>query len=358
MKSKVAIIVGARPQFIKIALLTNELKKQVDVILIHTGQHYDYELSGSFFEQMNIPKPDYNLNIGSGNHGYQTGEMLKEIEKVYESEHIDVAIVVGDTNSTLAGALAASKLHIKLVHIEAGMRNFDRKKPEEINRILTDHITDIYFAATENARKNLKAEGILDNIYVVGDISNDVFLKSVELCDEKSNIEDRLDLTDKNYMVLTIHKSKNTDSKDNLAAILEAVYELDETIVFPVHPRTKKCIEEYGLSNLLKKDNFIITKPLTYFDMIKLMKYAQKIITDSGGIQKEAYALKKPCITMRKTEWVETLSGGWNIEANIHNKALFINLIRNHQPTSEQINFLGNGDTYKKIANQLWKEKL
>lgn len=358
MRSKFAIIVGARPQFIKIALLTNELKKQVDIILIHTGQHYDYELSESFFDQMKIPNPDYNLNVGSGKHGYQTGEMLKKIEEVFIIERIDVAIVVGDTNSTLAGALAASKLDIKLVHIEAGMRNFDRKKPEEINRILTDHITDIFFAATENAKKNLNAEGIKEKIFIVGDISNDVFLKAVELCESRSDIIEKLGLTKGEYMVLTIHKSKNTDSKKNLTAILRAVFELEEKIVFPIHPRTKMCIEEYGLNDILKKDNLIITKPLTYFDMIKLMKYSQKIITDSGGIQKEAYALKKPCITMRKTEWIETLEGAWNVEANIHDKEVFINLIKEHQPTGEQTDFLGNGDTYKKIAKLIWKEKL
>jgi UDP-GlcNAc3NAcA epimerase len=355
-KTTIAIIVGARPQFIKVALLNNELKKKANVVLIHTGQHYDFELSGTFFQQMNIPDPDYNLNVGSGGHGYQTGQMLIKLEDVFKKEHPRLVIVVGDTNSTLAGALAAKKLHIKIAHIEAGMRNFDKEKPEEINRILTDHITDYYFASTETAKQNLINEGIKDHIYVVGDISNDLFLRNIKIAEKESSILDQLNITTDDYYVLTIHKSKNTDSKKNLETILSTIAKINKHFVFPMHPRTKKYIEEYGISHYLEHDHITITNSLSYFDMIKLMNHSKKIITDSGGIQKEAYALKKPCITMRKTEWVETVKEGWNIETDIHDEKKFIDDILHFQPTKNPSNFLGSGNTYKIITQELWKK--
>jgi len=352
---KIAVVVGARPQFIKIALLIDELKKKSNAILIHTGQHYDDEMSGSFFRQVNIPNPDYNLSVGSGGHGYQTGEMLKKIEEVFLKELPDLVIVVGDTNSTLAGALAARKLQIKVAHIEAGMRNFDRKKPEEVNRVITDHISDYFFASTQTAKENLINEGIKNDIYVVGDISNDLFIRNIDIAEKESTILEDIDIIAHEYYILTIHKSKNTDSKRNLESILSTISKLEDTVVFSMHPRTKKAISTFGLEHYINKDHIKITKPLTYFDMIKLMKYSKKIITDSGGIQKEAYALKIPCITMRKTEWVETLDRGWNVEVNIHDQSEFIHYIKDHQPEKEQTKFLGNGDTFEKISNIIWK---
>ena len=355
---KIAMVVGARPQFIKIALLIHEIKKKAPVILIHTGQHYDFEMSESFFQQVKIPEPDYYLEVGSATHGHQTGEMLKRIEDVYIKESPELVIVVGDTNSTLAGALAASKLHIKIAHIEAGMRNFDRQKPEEINRIMTDHITDYFFASTETAKKFLSKEGIKNNIFLVGDISNDLFLRNIESAERESSILQELNLKQGSYHVLTIHKSLNTDKKENLEAILSTISKIEEYVVFPMHPRTKKCIEQYGLEEYLEKDHIILSNSLPYFDMIKLMKHSKKIITDSGGIQKEAYSLQIPCITMRKTEWVETVKEGWNCEVDIHNQETFIDRIKNFYPTEKQSNFLGRGETFKKIANIIWEKIL
>ncbi|MFO8234632.1 MAG: UDP-N-acetylglucosamine 2-epimerase (non-hydrolyzing) [Bacteroidales bacterium] len=351
---KIAMVVGARPQFIKIALLIHEIKKKASVILIHTGQHYDFEMSESFFQQIKIPEPDYNLEVGSASQGHQTGEMLKRIEDVYIKEKPDLVIVVGDTNSTLAGALGATKLHIKIAHIEAGMRNFDRQKPEEINRIITDHITDYFFASTETAKKFLLNEGIKDNIFLVGDISNDLFQRNIEAAERESSILQELNIKHGSYHVLTIHKSLNTDSKENLEAILSTISEIKDYVVFPMHPRTKKRIEQYGLKKYLEKDHIILSKSLSYFDMIKLMKHSKKIITDSGGIQKEAYTLQIPCITMRKTEWVETVKEGWNCEVDIHNQKEFMDKIHNFHPTAKQTKFLGEGDTFKKIANIIW----
>jgi UDP-N-acetylglucosamine 2-epimerase (non-hydrolysing) len=357
-RKRIALIVGARPQFIKIALLVHELNKKGRAILIHTGQHYDYEMSASFFEQAGIPAPDHNLAVGSGTHGAQTGDMLKGLESLFMEEQPDLVVVVGDTNSTLAGALAATKLHIPIAHIEAGMRNFDRKKPEEINRIITDHITDYFFAPAANAVQNLKDEGIDRNTYIVGDISNDLFVANIDKAEQESKILESLAIVDEDYIVLTIHKSINTDSKANLEAILRAVNQLDIKVVFPAHPRTTKCIQAYGLESLITADHIVMSKPLSYFDMIRLMKNAKKILTDSGGIQKEALALRLPCITMRKTEWVETLEGEWNVEADIHNQEAFLELINNHKPTGEASNFLGQGDTYQKISNLIWSEIL
>lgn len=357
-KKRIALVVGARPQFIKIALLVHELNKKGQALLIHTGQHYDYEMSDSFFEQAGIPAPNHNLAVGSGTHGAQTADMLKGLESLFIQEQPDLVIVVGDTNSTLAGALAAIKLHIPIAHIEAGMRNFDRKKPEEINRIITDHITDYFFAPAQNAVQNLKNEGIDRNTFIVGDISNDLFVANIEKAERESNILETLGIEAQDYIVLTIHKSINTDSRANLEAILKAVEQLDIKVVFPAHPRTAKCIQEYGLASYLDADHIVMSGPLPYFDMIRLMKNSQKILTDSGGIQKEALALRKPCITMRKTEWVETLEGGWNIEANIHDRAAFVDLIEHHHPSGEPSNFLGQGDTYQKINDLIWSEIL
>lgn len=357
-RKRIALIVGARPQFIKIALLVHALNKKGTAILIHTGQHYDYEMSASFFEQAGIPAPDHNLAVGSGTHGAQTADMLKGLETLFINEKPDLVVVVGDTNSTLAGALAATKLHIPIAHIEAGMRNFDRKKPEEINRIITDHISDYFFAPAHNAVQNLKNEGVDRNTFIVGDISNDLFVANIEKAEAESSILETLAISQEDYIVLTIHKSINTDSKKNLEAILKAVVQLDTKVVFPAHPRTTKCIHEYGLASYLESDRIVMSKPLPYFDMIRLMKNAQKILTDSGGIQKEALALRIPCITMRKTEWIETLEGGWNVEADIHDEQGFIDLIKLHVPTGEASSFLGEGDTYLKISNLIWSEIL
>jgi len=312
---KIATIVGARPQFIKMAPVSKKLRKHFDLIVVHTGQHYDYEMSGIFFEQLNIPEPDYYLGVGSGTHGYQTGEMLKKIEKVLIKEKPKLILVYGDTNSTLAGALAAVKLHIKVAHVEAGLRSFDKEMPEEINRVLTDHVSDYLFAPTKTAVKNLRNEGIRSGVYLTGDVMYDALLDSIKIARKNSKVLDRLGLKPKEYLLATVHRAENTDNQKNLENIIKAFIESDELIVFPAHPRTQKYLKAYGLVKKIKNaSNIILIPPMSYLDMLILEANAKKILTDSGGVQKEAYFLKVPCITLReRTEWVETVEDGWNV---------------------------------------------
>lgn len=310
---KIVSVIGARPQFIKCAPLSRVIRKQHDEILVHTGQHYDAEMSEVFFNDLGIPEPDYNLGIGSGLHGEQTGKMLIEIEKVILKEKPEMFLVYGDTNSTLAGALAASKLHIKVAHVEAGLRSFDRRMPEEINRVMTDHISDLLLCPTETAVKNLKNEGITEGVYNIGDVMKDALEYNRPIAEKKSTILEDLGLSPKDFMVATVHRPSNTDSIENLSSIVKAFIDVDETIVFPVHPRTEKYLKGYGLWDELCQHIKVI-QPVGYLDMLKLMNNSKKILTDSGGVQKEAYMLDVPCVTMREnTEWVETVEEGWNV---------------------------------------------
>lgn len=312
---KIASVVGVRPQFIKASVVSRELRKNNEEILIHTGQHYDYEMNKIFFEELCIPEPDHYLSVGSGLHGYQTGEMLRKIEEILITEKPDLVLTYGDTNSTLAGALAASKLGIKNAHVESGLRSFDKSMPEEINRILTDHCSDILFCPTQNAVNNLKREGISENVYLTGDVMVDSLLFNKEIAEAKSSILSDLNLKSKEYLVATIHRASNTDNKENLQNIVEAFQELNENIIFPVHPRTEKLLKSYGLYERLRS-SVTLTEPLGFLDFIKLMNHAKMILTDSGGVQKEAYILKVPCVTLREnTEWIETVEDGWNILA-------------------------------------------
>jgi UDP-N-acetylglucosamine 2-epimerase (non-hydrolysing) len=346
---KIISIVGARPQFIKLASLSKELRKYHNEIIVHTGQHYDFELSKIFFTELMIPDLDINLEVGSASHGAQTGEMLRRIEKILIKEKPELVIVFGDTNSTLAGSLAATKLHIKIAHVEAGMRNFDKEKPEEINRIVTDHISDILFAPTKTAINNLKNEGIEKNVHLVGDIMYDGLLEIKYIADKKSKILNKLKLKNKTYILLTIHKQKNTNNRERLEKIVNAITSLNETIVFPAHPRTLKYLKKYNLDDNIKNSNVKIIKPLGYIDFIKLLKNSKKVITDSGGIQKEAYILKIPCITLRETEWIETVKEGWNIVVDI-NVNKIIECVNNFNPKKDQKKFLGDGHACKKIV--------
>lgn len=310
---KILSIIGARPQFIKCAPLSRAIRREHEEILVHTGQHYDAVMSDVFFNELNIPRPDYNLGIGSGTHGEQTGRMLAEIEKLVVKEQPDLVLTYGDTNSTLAGALAASKLHIKVAHVEAGLRSFDRSMPEEINRLITDHISNILFCPTETAVKNLKNEGITDGVHNVGDVMMEAMENNRKIAEEKSTILNDMALTPKQFMVATVHRPANTDSKENLSSIVKAFCSAYETIVFTVHPRTEKYLKEYGLWDELYLSIKVIP-PVGYLDMLKLMANSKKILTDSGGIQKEAYMLGVPCVTLREnTEWMETVEDGWNV---------------------------------------------
>ncbi|MFA0823681.1 MAG: non-hydrolyzing UDP-N-acetylglucosamine 2-epimerase [Methanomethylovorans sp.] len=310
---KILSIIGARPQFIKCAPLSRKLRQNHEEILLHTGQHYDSNMSDVFFRELDIPEPDYNLGIGSGLHGEQTGRMLFEIEKLLIKEQPDFVLVYGDTNSTLAGALAASKLNIKVAHVEAGLRSFDRTMPEEVNRIITDHLSNLLFCPTDAAVINLKKEGITSGVYNTGDVMVDALNYNLNISKEKSSILTDLKLEKKQYLVATLHRPANTNNCKNLSSIVDALCNSRWPIVFPMHPRTKKYLKEYGLWNKLC-ENVKVISPVGYLDMLSLMANSKKILTDSGGVQKEAYMLDVPCITMREnTEWVETVEDGWNV---------------------------------------------
>jgi len=310
---KIASVVGARPQFIKCAPVSRELRKEHEEVLIHTGQHYDHGMSEVFFEELAIPQPDYNLGIGSGTHGRQTGAMLGAIEDVLLKERPDRVLVYGDTNSTLAGALAAAKLHIPVAHIEAGLRSFDRTMPEEVNRVVTDHVSDLLFCPTETAVRNLANEGITIGVHLVGDVMLDAMNYNRAVAEEHSRVLEEVGVRPGEYLVVTVHRPSNTDDRENMAAILGALGEAGRPVVFPIHPRTRKCLAGYGLLADIP-ENVRVVEPLGYLDMIRLMAHAEKILTDSGGVQKEAYLLGVPCITLREnTEWVETVEAGWNV---------------------------------------------
>ena len=347
---KIASIVGVRPQFVKASVVSKQLRKEHEEVLVHTGQHYDYKMNNVFFSELNIPEPEYFLGIGSGSHGYQTGEMLKKIEEVLIKEEPDLVLTYGDTNSTLAGALAAAKLHIKTAHVESGLRSFDRSMPEEINRILTDHCSDLLFCPTKNAVDNLRKEGITTNVHLTGDVMADSLLYNKEIAETRSTILSDLDLNSKKYAVATIHRASNTDNKENLTNIVDAFSQLDETIIFPVHPRTQKLLKEYGLYEKLSSSVKLV-EPLGFLDFIKLMAHSKIILTDSGGIQKEAYILKVPCITLREnSEWVETIEDGWNVLVGTDKENIFQAVNSFHPSLKLHKDRFGNGDAAEKIA--------
>ena len=309
---KVVTIVGARPQFIKAAAVSRVLRDRHEETLVHTGQHYDYEMSGVFFDGLELPSPDLNLGVGSGSHGSQTGEMLKGIEGVLLSVRPDALLVYGDTNSTLAGALAASKLSVPVAHVEAGLRSFNRRMPEEINRVVTDHLSHALLCPSATAVNNLAAEGLTTNVHMVGDVMLDVLNWARRRAStEAPPILERLGLRVGHYVLATVHRSENTDTNQRLTDILAAFNAMDEPVVFPVHPRTRKVISEAGA---VLKPHVRLIDPVGYLDMVALSGSARLILTDSGGLQKEAYWLGVPCVTLRdETEWVETVDAGWNV---------------------------------------------
>ena len=348
---KIVSVVGARPQFIKAAPVSRQLRKEHQEILVHTGQHYDYEMSRIFFEGLDLPEADYNLGVGSGTHAEQTGKMLMALEQVMLDESPDIVLVYGDTNSTLAGALAAGKLHLPVAHVEAGLRSYNRNMPEEINRVVTDHVSDVLFCPTQTAVNNLRREGIEEGVWLVGDVMLDAALVSVEVAEEKSAILERLGLRGKEYLLATVHRPSNTDNKSNLRNILDAFLEIGEAIVLPLHPRTRKCLEKHGFYERLKSAaNVILTQPLGYLDFLKLERHARKILTDSGGVQKEVYLFGVPCITLRgETEWVETVEAGWNVLVG-SNTAKIVEAVRDFGPDEDRPPFFGDGKAAERIA--------
>lgn len=306
---KIVSIVGARPQFIKAAPVSAALRQSFTETLVHTGQHYDHGMSAVFFQELGIPEPEYNLGIGSGSHGQQTGQMLAAIEDVLLREKPDWVLVYGDTNSTLAGALAAAKLHIPIAHVEAGLRSYNRAMPEEINRVLTDHCSHLLFCPTLTAVDNLATEGIHNGVHLVGDVMVDAlyfFLPKAE----QSPILNQHSLTPGEYVLATIHRASNTDTAEALVQVLDCLAQSQWPVVWPIHPRTAAALERFALTS---SPNVRLIPPVGYLEMLALEKNARFILTDSGGVQKEAYIFAVPCITLREdTEWVETVAQGWN----------------------------------------------
>jgi len=314
---KLLIVLGTRPQIIKSTPIINVAMQDVEIDLnvVHTGQHYDYELSNIFYNEMNVTAPSHNLNVGSGTHGWQTGTMLIELEKTMADLEPDCVLVPGDTNSTLAGALTAAKLRIRLAHVESGARSYDMEMPEEVNRRLTDHCSDFLFTVTRNCMENLLKEGIpKERIFLVGDTMYDVLLSQMPVIRENEFLN-KNNLDEEEYAVITAHRQENVDNENNLREIVKALISLvDIDIVFPIHPRTRKRLTQMNLLTMLEKAKHVrLFSPLGYHDMIKLVKNSKMLLTDSGGMQKEAFWLKTRCITLRDTtEWVETIELGVN----------------------------------------------
>ncbi|WP_297551815.1 UDP-N-acetylglucosamine 2-epimerase (non-hydrolyzing) [Thermococcus sp.] len=313
---KPAFVFGTRPEIIKLApVIRAFLERGVEPLLIHTGQHYDYEMSSVFLEELELPPIDYHLKVGSGTQAEQTGKAMIKIERVLMDERPDVTLVQGDTNTVLAGALASVKLKIPVAHVEAGLRSFDRTMPEEINRILADHASEVLFPPTEEARKNLEREGITENVYVVGNTIVDAVLQNAEVAEKKSDVLERFNLKPKEYILVTAHRAENTDSRENLERLVQILESLPMRAIYPMHPRTRKRLEEFGLLERVEAiENLTVTKPLGYLDFLRLEKNAFAIMTDSGGIQEEAIILGVPCLTLRyNTERPETVEAGGNV---------------------------------------------
>jgi UDP-GlcNAc3NAcA epimerase len=345
---KIVSVVGARPEFIQAAPVSRALRQEHHEVLVHTGQHYDDRMSRIFFEDLDLPQPDYNLGVGSGPHGRQTGEMMARLEEVLFREQPDLVIVRGDTNSTLAGALAAAKLHIPLAHIEAGERSFNKRMPEEINRLVADRLADLHFCITRRAVQHLAREGITEGVFFVGDVMLDaVRIYLPRALERAPALLEQLDLSPGGYLLVTVHRAGNTDSPHRLAGILSALNAIPEPILFPVHPRTRQALERYGLQ---AADHVRLIEPVGYLDMLALEAHARMILTDSGGVQREAYFLGIPCLTLREeTELMETVEVGWNLLVGTDPRRI-VEAWRSFRPRGPRPPLFGDGHAAERIA--------
>ena len=347
---KVLSVVGARPEFIQAAPVSVALRRGDTEILVHTGQHYDYLMSQVFFQELAIPEPNYNLGVGSGSHGRQTGEMLVRLEEVMSAERPDWVIVRGDTNSTLAGALAAAKLGIPLAHVEAGARSFNRRMPEELNRLVADRVADLLFCIAPSAVVNLAAEGINSGVHYVGDVMYDAVLSSLPVALGRSDIRRRLGIAPKRYLLATVHRAGNTDNPDNLRGIVAALNAIDEPIVFPVHPRTRRALAALGLEF---GPSVQAIEPVGYLDMLALEHNARLILSDSGGVTREAYFLGVPCATLREeTEHVETVANGWNVLVGAEPERI-LRAVAQFHPEGTPPRVFGDGTAAQQIVDLL-----
>ncbi|AGB15628.1 UDP-N-acetylglucosamine 2-epimerase [Halovivax ruber XH-70] len=349
---KVLTVVGARPQFIKAFVVSRALKPEHEEVLVHTGQHYDEELSDVFFDELGMDEPAYNLGVGSGSHGQQTGEMTAELESVMIQESPDVVLLYGDTNSTLAGAIAASKLDVRVAHVEAGLRSHNRDMPEETNRILTDHASDVLFAPSESAVDQLESEGITDSVYNVGDVMYDSLLWARDRARDMSDVLSRLDLIEGKYVLSTVHRAGNTDDPGRLESIVRGLAAAPYPVVLPAHPRTVDRLKAHSLWELATSELQVVD-PVGYLDFVRLMDGSVQIATDSGGIQKEAFYLDTPCVTLRDdTEWTETVEAGWNVLVGADQSLIAETLQTPDSPESKP-NPYGDGEAGTHIVDVL-----
>lgn len=346
---RVLTVVGARPQFIKAAPVSRVLRIKDDEFLLHTGQHYDDAMSELFFRQLGIPAPDRNLGVGSGSHGVQTGAMLSGIEEAIGEYEPDWVLVYGDTNSTLAGALAAVKVHVPVAHAEAGLRSYDRRMPEEINRVVTDHVADLHLCPTESAVSNLAREGITEGVRLVGDVMLDAFFQNSAAAPETIDILARLELSRGGYQLLTVHRVENVEHAANLASILRGVAGSGARVVFPAHPRTRSALMSGGSI----PSNVTVIEPVGYLEMLVLEDNAEAIVTDSGGVQKEAYFAGRPCITVRdSTEWTETVKLGWNVLVG-RDPAAIADAMAHFRPAGPRPPIFGDGHAAEHVVDAL-----
>lgn len=347
-------VVGARPNFVKLAPVHKAITSFADHTIIHTGQHYDFQLSEIFFKEFHLPQPNCNLEVGSGSHSYQLSEMIKRLEDILLKTSPDLVIVYGDTNSTLAGALTSDRMGIEVAHVESGLRSFDVRMLEESNRILTDHISDYLFAPTHTAAANLRSENVYGKIVRTGDLSVETVQEGMVL-GKNSQVLENLNLEPNSYILFTMHRAENTNSIDSMVSVISAIEQLEETkIVFPIHPRTTRSLKESNLFTRLQKcKNLKIIEPRGYIDFIYLLKNALKLVTDSGGAQKEAYLLHVPCITIRKnTEWVETVKEAWNILTDTNTKEI-VAAVKNWMPHVRGKSVFGDGKASRRIADYI-----
>ncbi|QKG85693.1 UDP-N-acetylglucosamine 2-epimerase (non-hydrolyzing) [Kroppenstedtia pulmonis] len=350
---KVVTVIGARPQFIKAAPVSRVLRKRGQEILVHTGQHYDRDMSEVFFKELDIPDPDYHLEVRTKYPGARTGEMLAKVEEVLLQERPDGVLVYGDTDSTLAGAMAAAKLHIPIAHVEAGLRSYNRRMPEELNRVVTDHLSHLLCCPTKTAVCNLSAEGIREGVCLTGDVMVDAIRYNLTLAETQSSVLTRLQAEPGSYLLITVHRAENTTDPERLRQIAEAVNRLNRRAIWPIHPGTRKKMEHWGIQ--IENEYVQVIQPVGYLDMLKLEAGAERILTDSGGVQKEAYLLQKPCITMRdETEWTETVELNANRLVGAHTEKILEAVESFHVDFAGIPSVFGDGHASKRIVDQLW----
>jgi UDP-N-acetylglucosamine 2-epimerase (non-hydrolysing)/UDP-GlcNAc3NAcA epimerase len=354
MAIRITTVIGNRPQFIKAAAVSRRIREDHEETLVHTGQHYDDEMSRIFFEELGIPAPDHQLGVGSGSNTAQTARIMSAVEPLLEEQRPDLVLVYGDTNSTLAGALTAAQARVPVAHVEAGMRSFDRSMPEELNRVLTDHASDLLFCSTVTAVGNLEREAAVGAVHLVGDVMADVSLAFAPIAAERSRALTDLRVEPGEYLLVTAHRAGNVDDPERLERLVALIERLPGDVVFPLHPRTGKRLDEAGLRERLEAaEGLRLVPPLGYLDFLELTRNARAVLTDSGGVQKEAFLLETPCITLRDTtEWVETVVAGWNVLVDLDADAA-IAALDQPVPTGERPDLYGGGEAAARIRDVL-----